>query len=314
MPPGFNNCPPKVRCTAEVALLLAVGGCGRDTAMFERAEAAYNEGDMPHAQQVYDSLIRQYPTSRWRAVAESQHDRTSKVLDLRTRVGFYVESEQFDSAMAAYMSIAAINPRLVDTATLLPDLRRRESERQAEVEAQHQRQLREAARMRARPYEDFGHAIVAYGDETIHGAIAVFETSASTLNRTDLDSGERIVRSVFGSIAAEVGQGADNLAALTPPTGLENAHKQVVDALRLVARPANEGLMLLVWASCELLPSGASCNSIERAAAVWGGSRMGSVFDRLAAAFLSYASARRRVGELLRQYGVALPDFELAPK
>jgi hypothetical protein len=107
-----------------VVLAFSMISCGRgDRTAFEHAEATYNSGAVAEAQILYAELVRTYPTSRWRQIAESQMAKCREIIQLQAEASKLQSCGAYREAISVYSALASLHPAVVDTSDVLPSLR-----------------------------------------------------------------------------------------------------------------------------------------------------------------------------------------------
>jgi len=112
-----------LRINLIILFAVAAFSCNRDKSLFEEGEAAFNNGKIPEAKVIYTQFTKEYPTSQWRQLAETQLTKCNRILELQSSADEFQHSENFDKAIKSYLDISSINTYAIDTATILPSLR-----------------------------------------------------------------------------------------------------------------------------------------------------------------------------------------------
>jgi hypothetical protein len=102
--------------------LVFLPSCGDNSQDFEKAERAFNSGNLDSALILYQTFVEKQPTSKWRSVAEKQLDKCREILTLKTEAAKLAGQNKFDDAKDLYREITALNRLAIDTTGLFTQL------------------------------------------------------------------------------------------------------------------------------------------------------------------------------------------------
>lgn len=137
------------RATIAVAMLvalLALSCSKKEETAFELAEDTFNRGLIVPARDLYAQFIAEFPTSRWRPIADRQLDKCLDIARLQTAAARSESMQDYSQAAKEYRLIAELNPLVIDTMAVIPRLHELKEARRRHLanEAARQDSIREA--------------------------------------------------------------------------------------------------------------------------------------------------------------------------
>lgn len=127
-------------------LIFSCGKDSKDKTAFEAAEKVFNDGRIAEAKELYIQFTKDFPTSKWRQLAETQLTKCHQILELQKEAIKYEDSKAFREAVDIYIKIFSINPKAVDTAITFSMLRSKESDYKEELATQQEEHKKELIR------------------------------------------------------------------------------------------------------------------------------------------------------------------------
>lgn len=103
------------RLKASVALLVFGAACGGEGGSFRAAEEAYYLADAQSADSLFRLLIREYPTGRFRAAAESRLERLQTIGKLLDSVSVLDQRRQYAAAAEKLRGVVSVEPAFFDS-------------------------------------------------------------------------------------------------------------------------------------------------------------------------------------------------------
>jgi hypothetical protein len=122
---GVGTHSPTIRIVGMLVLFIALiflPSCGENSQDFEKAERAFNSGNLDSALTLYQTFVEKQPTSKWRSVADKQLDKCREILKLKTEAARLAGQNKFDDAKDLYREITTINRLAIDTTGLFTQL------------------------------------------------------------------------------------------------------------------------------------------------------------------------------------------------
>jgi hypothetical protein len=140
--------------TVVICAIAAFGfsGCDNGKDVFEKAESSFNSGDIQDAEEGYKEYIVQYPTQKWRTLAEQQLAKCKQLAALTKQAEEHMSSNQFSEARTVYKQIEETNSKAIKIEEIMANIDLAEEEfskqERARIEqAQRQAEMEKAARV-----------------------------------------------------------------------------------------------------------------------------------------------------------------------
>ena len=104
-------------------LIFSCGKDSKDKTAFETAEKVFNDGKIAEAKELYTMFTKDFPTSKWRQIAETQLTKCNQIVELEREAIRCDSSGEFNKAIEIYTKIASINQNAVDTTEIFKSIR-----------------------------------------------------------------------------------------------------------------------------------------------------------------------------------------------